>query len=335
LARIVLADDGIAFDGRSAGALGGGETAFLRLAESFAARGHDVAAFSNTTERNTIAGVEWAPVSGPMPDAADLYIANRGDRVLDRVPGAKRIAFWLHNDARYLKKFRYLRRLWLRKPTLVFVSESHRRLAPSWLPGGARIVIPLGLEDAYRHEAERAPPLPNALYAANPLRGLAELAALWPKIDAPGAKLIAHSGADLYAAKPRTRAAMEAALASVAGVSGIELRPLIERDALIDVLRTCRVFLYPGDPTETFCLSVAEAQALGVPCVVYARGALPERVIDGKTGFVVESEAEFIDAARRLLTDDALWLAQHRACLATQSRRGWADMAADFERLLP
>ncbi len=334
MARIVLADDGIAFDGRSTGALGGGETAFLRLAESLAARGHDVRAFCNTNETAAINGVKWAPVSGPMPDEADLYIANRGDRVLDRVSGAKRIAFWLHNDARYLKKFRYLRRLWLRKPTLVFVSESHRRLAPSWLPGGARVVIPLGLEDAYRHETERAPP-PNALYAANPLRGLAELATLWPKIDAPGAKLIAHSGADLYAAKPRTRAAMEAALASVESVPGIELRPIIKRDALIDVLRQARVFLYPGDPTETFCLSVAEAQALGVPCVVYARGALPERVIDGETGFVAKSETEFIDAARRLLTDDALWLAQHRACLATQNKRGWADMAADFERLLP
>ncbi len=335
MARIVLADDGIAFDGRSRTGLGGAETAFLRLAESLAARGHDVAAFSNTTETGMVNGVKWAPVLGSMPDDADLYIANRGDRVLDRVPGAKRIAFWLHNDAAYLKKFRYLRRLWRRKPALVFVSESHRRLAPSWLPDGGRIVIPLGLEDAYRHEATRAVPPPVALYAANPLRGLSELAAMWPKIGAAGAQLIAHSGADLYAAKPRTREAMEQALASVAGVAGIELQPIVQRDALIDVLRRARVFLYPGDPTETFCLSVAEAQALGVPSVVYARGALPERVIAGKTGFVAKSEAEFVDAARRLLSDDALWLAQHRACLATQNKRGWADMAADFERLLP
>ncbi len=335
MARIVLADDGIAFDGRSAGALGGGETAFLRLAEALAMKGHDVSAFSNTTESGTVNGVKWAPVLGPMPDDADLYIANRGDRVLDRVPGAKRIAFWLHNDARYLKKFRYLRRLWMRKPTLIFVSQSHRRLAPSWLPDGGRVVIPLGLEDSYRHEVERAVPPPIALYAANPLRGLSELATIWPKIDVGGAKLIAHSGADLYAAKPRTREAMEAALASVAGIAGIDLRPIIKRDALIDVLRGARVFLYPGDPTETFCLSVAEAQALGVPCVVYARGALPERVIDGKTGFVAKSEVEFVDAARRLLGNDALWLAQHRACLATQNKRGWTDMAEDFESLLP
>lgn len=335
MARIVLADDGVAFDGRSAGALGGAETAFLRLAEALAAKGHHVSAFTATTQKISAGGVDWAPVSGTLPDDADLYIANRGDRVLDLVPNARRIAFWLHNDAAYLKKFRYLRRLWRRQPTLVFVSDSHRRLAPSWLPGGERVVIPLGLEDSYRHAAERIPPPPMALYAANPLRGLSELAALWPKIGVAGAKMIAHSGADLYAAKPRTRAAMQAALASVDGVPGMELRPFVRRDALLDVLREARVFLYPGDPTETFCLSVAEAQALGVPCVVYARGALPERVIDGKTGFVVKSEAAFADAARRLMTDDVLWRVQHRACLATQAKRGWSDMAADFERLLP
>ncbi|MCM0022205.1 MAG: glycosyltransferase, partial [Tagaea sp.] len=245
--------------------------------------------------------------------------------------GAKRIAFWLHNDASYLAKWRYVSRLWRRKPALVFVSESHRARAPFWLPGGQRVAIPLGLEDAYRREPERPPPPPVALYAANPLRGLAELAAWWPEI---GGTLVAHSGAELYAAKPRTRAAMEQALAAARATTGIALKPLVPRAELIGIVRGARVFLYPGDPTETFCLAVAEAQALGVPCVVMARGALPERVRDGETGFVARNSAEFVAAARRLLDDDALWTAQHRACLATQRARGWADMAADFEKLL-
>ena len=32
--------------------------------------------------------------------------------------------------------------------------------------------------------------------------------------------------------------------------------------------------LYKGDPGETFCLSIAEAQALGIPCVVQPIGSL-------------------------------------------------------------
>lgn len=334
MARIALADDGIAFDGRNAetGALGGAETAFVRLAEALAARGHTVRAYTAGGASLRHKDVDWAPLAEFADDAPDLYVANRGHRTLDLAPRARRIAFWLHNDAAYLKKWRYLRRLWMRRPTLVFVSESHRGRAPSWLPGGARLSIPLGLEESYRREVERAPPAPVALYAANPARGLAELAAWWPRI---GGDLIAHSGTDLYAAKPRARMVMQAALDAARAQPGISVRPLVPRVELIAILRAARTFLYPGDPTETFCLSVAEAQALGVPCVVMARGALPERVRDGETGFVAATADAFVDAARRLIADDDLWSRMHRACLATQRARGWSDVAADFEGLLP
>jgi glycosyltransferase involved in cell wall biosynthesis len=333
VARIALADDGSAFDGSTAdtGALGGAETAFIRLAEALAARGYEVCAYTNGGAKLRHKGVAWAPLADFADDAPDLYVANRGHRLLDLARRARRTAFWLHNDAGYLKKWRYVRRLWTRKPTLVFVSESHRARAPSWLPGGARVVVPLGLEDAYRRETERAPPPPVALYAANPLRGLGELAAMWPEI---GGRLIAHSSADLYAVKARTRDAMEQALAAARNVPGIELKPLVPRAELIGIVRGARAFLYPGDPAETFCLSVAEAQALGVPCVVMARGALRERVRDGETGFVAKSQAEFVAGTKSLMADDALWSAQHRACLATRRSRGWDDMAADFEALL-
>ena len=45
MAHVVMADDGIAFDGAMAetGPLGGAETAFVALAEALAARGHRVA----------------------------------------------------------------------------------------------------------------------------------------------------------------------------------------------------------------------------------------------------------------------------------------------------
>jgi hypothetical protein len=46
MARIVLADDGVVFDGKTLDgkASGGGETAFVRLAEALAAKGHAVTA---------------------------------------------------------------------------------------------------------------------------------------------------------------------------------------------------------------------------------------------------------------------------------------------------
>jgi len=339
MARIVLADDGVAFDGSThAGKpAGGAETAFVRLAEALARQGHEVLAFASGAARIVHEGVAWAPIDGGLPQAADLYVANRSAHLLTHVPGAAQKFFWLHNDPGYLLKPRYLAPLLRHWPTLVFVSHAQAKAASPVLPGRKRHVIALGLDAAFRDAGERAPPAPLALYAANPLRGLATLAPLWTNAIAPGlpqARLQVHTGLGLYGApaKPRTKTAMQAAIDAARAAIGPQfaLDDLLDRTQLAATLLATRVYLYPGDETETFCLSVAEAQAMGVPCVVMARGALVERVVHGSTGFVANSDAEFAEAARRLLADDEVWLAQHRACLATQRGRGWNDMAAEF-----
>jgi len=91
--------------------------------------------------------------------------------------------------------------------------------------------------------------------------------------------------------------------------------------------------LYPGDAGETFCLALAEAQALGLPCVVMDRGAVAERIVDGVTGVVAGDEAGFVRAARWLLEDDAAWTAMHRAALNRGPGPSWDDVAARFEAL--
>ncbi len=54
-----------------------------------------------------------------------------------------------------------------------------------------------------------------------------------------------------------------------------------------------RVMLYRGDPGETFCLALAEAQAMGVPAVVTPLGSVGERVVDGVSGRVATSDDDF------------------------------------------
>ena len=90
--------------------------------------------------------------------------------------------------------------------------------------------------------------------------------------------------------------------------------------------------LYHGHRSEAFCLAAAEAQALGVPTIVGPNAVLPERVRDGVTGFVRESEEDFAEAALRLLRDDQLWRSQHDASLRLQQGLSWDDVAAEFER---
>jgi glycosyltransferase involved in cell wall biosynthesis len=83
-------------------------------------------------------------------------------------------------------------------------------------------------------------------------------------------------------------------------------------------MRAARVMLYLGHKCEAFCLSLAEAQALGTPAVIAPIAALPKRVIDGVTGFHRADPAGFAEAAIQLMTDDALWRRQHLAALELQ-----------------
>ena len=61
---------------------------------------------------------------------------------------------------------------------------------------------------------------------------------------------------------------------------------------------------------------------------------LPERVIDGVTGFHHADPERFAAAAVFILTDDALWRRQHEAALRRQQGISWSEYAGRFEAAL-
>jgi glycosyltransferase involved in cell wall biosynthesis len=151
----------------------------------------------------------------------------------------------------------------------------------------------------------------------------------------PAAELHLYSGAATYGGDARlaARAAPVLARAAALGGAGVRLLDPLPRPALAARLREARLMLYRGDPGETFCLALAEAQAMGLPCVVTPLGAVPERLADGVTGVVARDAAGFAAAAIRLLTGDAAWSAMHGAALARGPGPDWDAVAARFEAL--
>jgi hypothetical protein len=343
MAEIVMADDGIAFDGKSLerGPLGGAETAFLSLAQALAQRGHRVRVCNMCAAPMSHEGVEWTPLASGVPDATDLYIANRSDKLIRLAAGARAAVFWIHNPAGYLLKFRYLWKLWQRRPTIVFSGEFHAASYPGWAPAGTRWIIPYGISEVFRTTIPPKTPPPQAIFSSNPLRSLDWLLDLWcARIypACPAAELHVYSGMATYGAFGDSRAdTMRPILEKAAGMaaSGVVLKEPVAKEALAGALGASRVLLYRGDPGETFCLAVGEAQAVGVPAVVQDIGCVAERVVDGVTGFVAPDDAIFAAHAIRLLTDDALWQTQSAASIAQQRDWGWDDAAAEFETLIP
>jgi glycosyltransferase involved in cell wall biosynthesis len=342
MASIVMADDGISFDGRTLDErpLGGAETSFIEMANALAARGHDVLVCNKCEAEVVHRGVTWRPLSQGVPETADLYIPNRGDKLLKLCRGAQRVIFWIHNPAGYLLKWRYQWKLAWRRPVIVFSGANHASTYPGWAVAGGREVVPYGLTDIFCHAAHRdvAPP-PRAVFNSNPMRSLDWLLDIWEariRPAVPAAELHIFAGMATYGAAGAAKAGrmgpvLERAAAMAA--AGVVLRGPVPKTQLVEELALARVQLYRGDIGETFCSAVAEAQAMGVPGVIEDIACMKERIRHGETGFVVKGADAFAEAAIRLLRDDAAWLDHHRNCLEHQRHWRWEHAAAEFERI--
>jgi len=342
MASVVMADDGIAFDGAMAetGPLGGAETAFVALAEALAARGHQVEARSRCAAPLRHRDVNWAPIESGVPPACDLYIGNRGHRLIGLVPRPRRRVLWLHNPARYLRKPRMAARIAWHRPLIVTTGAYHASTVPGWLCDGGRAVIPYGVLDRFRHAEPREPPPPRAVFTSNPLRGLDWLIDLWVgriRPAVPQAELHIYAGTAVYGGTTKHALEIEAVLTRTEALcgEGIHHHAPVGREKLIEVLSGARAMLYRGDVGETFCLALAEAQALGLPAIVTPLGSVGERVADGVSGRVAGSDDDFVEAAIAVLRDDALWRRWHLGALATQRGLSWDEVAARYEALIP
>jgi glycosyltransferase involved in cell wall biosynthesis len=67
-----------------------------------------------------------------------------------------------------------------------------------------------------------------------------------------------------------------------------------------EFLRGAAALLFPIDWPEPFGLVMIEAMACGTPVIAYPRGAVPEVVEDGVTGFIVENRLEAIEVAKNV-----------------------------------
>jgi glycosyltransferase involved in cell wall biosynthesis len=96
----------------------------------------------------------------------------------------------------------------------------------------------------------------------------------------------------------------------------------------IGILRGARATLFPIAWEEPFGLVMIESMLVGTPVVAFTRGAAPEVVEDGVTGFLVHDRDEMIDRVRRIGEIDR---AKCRA--RARERFNSARMARDYERV--
>jgi glycosyltransferase involved in cell wall biosynthesis len=81
---------------------------------------------------------------------------------------------------------------------------------------------------------------------------------------------------------------------------GVEFIGEVNEREKQDFLGNATGLLFPIDWPEPFGLVMIEAMACGTPVIAWRRGSVPEIIEDGVTGFIIETEADAIEAVRRL-----------------------------------
>ena len=337
--RIVMVDHDSAFNGKTSRSapLGGTESAFIALAESFAKLGHEVIAMTKTSNKIIYQGVTWKPVDSAI-DKCDLFIVNRAPELINNAPKGSKVILWLHNPAKYLNKFKNFRRLVLKDVKVICSGQYHYESLPFWIKSRS-IIIPLGIEEELfsLETSVSKVPNPEVIFISNPERGLEWLVGIWlDKIIkyVPNAKLNIYAGSSTYGG--RHAEIIDKILNKINNLNdnSINIFEPIEKIKLFKKIIKSRAMFYAGDKGETFCLAVAEAQALGVPCIVKPIGSLGERVKHKVTGEVVKNDDEFVEAAINLLKNDDIWTFYRNNCLKLQRNYRWEIIAKMYLNIL-
>ena len=115
------------------------------------------------------------------------------------------------------------------------------------------------------------------------------------------------------------RREMESALGKEATFTGF-----LRGEALADLFAYCDVFVFPS-ATDTLGCAVIEAQASGLPVVVYDIGGPKECIRPGESGFAVPfgEEAEFFEKVELLVDDEVMRKRMGRAARAFAATLSW------------
>lgn len=96
----------------------------------------------------------------------------------------------------------------------------------------------------------------------------------------------------------------------------------------VELLKNAKALLALISWEEPFGLTLIESLACGTPVVACNRGAIPELIIDGKTGFIVSSQKEAIAAAKGIKTINRNTCRKH-----AENNFSSKKMADGYERL--
>ena len=335
--KLALLDNYVSYSPEEAHSspLGGTETSFICLAEALQLREHEIHVYVKDPQTTCYRGVYYQRFAdfGRIPH--DVVIS-RWPHLFERMGERfRRRIWWCHKapDAESVSKAQKLRVY----PVLTSRFQAEQLLDLGWR--GSFDMIPLGCRLlGFSHNSTPREPF-SAVWTSAFDRGLAELIEIWRRVRRslpPESKLLIAAGPVVYRESGTYLESTERTLRKeTRDERDIHwLGPLAPKE-LFALLSTCGFLPYTATIPESFCLTVLEAQAAGCLPIVTPRGALTERVIHEKTGWIepLERVEDRILQYTQQAFDSSI--AQMRLASRRVARQHtWEDVARRFEQAL-
>ena len=114
--------------------------------------------------------------------------------------------------------------------------------------------------------------------------------------------------------------------------SKIEFLGKVSREHLIKLYQECSFFI-SASKWEGFGLIFLEAGACGKTSIGYNVGSIPEVILDGRTGFLVNNFLELEQKAEELIKDKKLRKNIGKKALEFSKRFNWNKIAEEYEKI--
>lgn len=319
--------------------LGGSEAVLVVLTRALARLGEEVSVYASVDRPGEYDGVQWFPLHAlETASEADVRVAVRYEESVIPTDGLN--VFWMLDN-------QPANAVWFREKLgpealVVVASEAQRRLLRSiGVFDSHRIHLPVDTTEFPQVPQQERQPI--CIFTSIHDRGLDSALECWPSIrrSVPDAELHITSGYELWGFARHEARKLQGQFAHADTIDGVVLHGVLDREQLRALQSRAAVMLYPCREEEMFCLSVAEAGAAGVPVVTSNTYALMERVVDGRTGYLVDGSIDslqtrevFIATTIELLTNRHRWSAMSAAALDHASHLDSAVIAEQWRELL-
>lgn len=367
LARMTTAFNGESFKEKP---LGGSESALFYVSRELARLGHRVVIFNHCgAGAGTYEEVEYRHfttlldlVDYSKKENFDIFITYRDLPALLFPIRAKKRICWISDDfsnvwnhtpplrwlgIAFLKFAGFLTKFLLDK--LFVVSNWQAQICIDYLGIPKKIIYVTrnGIHLPYFENINQKRDMNRLVYTSVPPRGLDILLEIFPKIreKIPNAKLCIYGGLNLGAINDQQREKLKQLLDQT-NQPGVELVGTKTHAELAKELQQSILMLYPSHEVkdadfyaETSCIAVLEAQAAGCPVVASKRGALPESILDGKTGILIEGDPyseefkeTFARETTKLLKDPVRYTQYSKNCKEyIRNKYSWKTIAQEWE----